>query len=126
MFAELAVTYSFDELREAIGCPRQASSARTVSSYRAGQRVQVWSNSAQRWEDGEVTGCADTDPHHPPYLTVRYGDPSREKLLDEAAVRRDFKAEVERDLLPTNQVPSHRAQLESNAKTFSNFPLYIF
>ena len=50
-----------------------------------GQQVQIWSESQQSWEHGDVVQKADRDLGGIVVL-VRYGDPLREKWLDAALV----------------------------------------
>jgi hypothetical protein len=88
---ELALICKFDELRAAVNCPPRVPSPRTVSSFSEGQQVQVWSNSANRWEDGEVVQIVQPSQS---MLMVRYGDPPRDKLLDETMVARDLRPDA--------------------------------
>ena len=65
-----------------------ALTSRVVRRPRA---VQVWSESGQRWERGEVVQKVERDELDGPVIQVRYGDPPREKWLDAALTARHVK-----------------------------------
>jgi hypothetical protein len=89
-FAALALSHDFAALRLALRCPPRDSTSAAVSKLSEGQMVKVRCDSQQSWEDGEVV-----QKIYPSelYLRIRYGDPPREELLDQAQVARKVRAD---------------------------------